>query len=102
MKTFNEDLLNGKTVKFIMNDAAVLFFPATQQHRDVKAHGLSYEDDYAGNAVAGLVMPDHVEIRFHRNFSDERIGNIWRRVLASPGLSGRQFGNLLYQGRKIP
>jgi hypothetical protein len=88
-------------VKFILNERAVVFFPATQQHRDVKTHELSYEDDYRGNAVAGLITPGRVEIRFHQAYSDERIRTIWSRLLAEPELATSAFGSLYYQGRQL-
>lgn len=103
MQIVNAELLSQITgsVKFILNDSCIVFFPATQQHRDNKSHGLSYEDDYRGNAVAGLIMPDRVEIRFHKSYSDDRIRTIWRKVSSSPELARIQFGQLYYQGRQI-
>ncbi len=103
MNVINADLVDPAhgTVKFILNDTVIYFFPAAQQHRDSKSHGLSYEDDYRGNAVAGLVMPERVEIRFHKAFSDDRIRTIWRNVLASTELANVKFGSLYYQGREI-
>ena len=103
MRVINADLLNHRpgTLKFILNDSGVFFFPATQQHRDSKFQGLSYEDDYRGNAVAGIVMPERVEIRFHKDFSDDHIRNLWRSVLSSPELADARLGQLYYQGRQI-
>jgi hypothetical protein len=103
MQVINVNLLDQAqgTLKFILNDSGIYFFPATQQHRDTKSHGLSYEDDYRGNAVAGLVMPGRVEIRFHKAFSDDRIRTIWRSVLSSPELAKTRLGQLYYQGREI-
>lgn len=102
MKVFNAELLRARgTVKFIMNDEAIMFFPATRQHRDIKAHGLSYEDEHRGNALAGLVTETRVEIRFHGAYSDERIRGIWTRVLATPEVADAGLGPLYYQGRQI-
>jgi hypothetical protein len=103
MHVINADLLKPATgsLKFILNDTGILFFRATQQHRDTKSHGLSYEDDYRGNAAAGMVMADRVEIRFHKAFSDDRIRTIWRKLLSSPELASARFGQLYYQGREI-
>lgn len=92
---------NGPTVKFIMNDDAIAFFPASQQHRDVKLGGLSYEDDYQGNALAGLITGGKPEIRFHRAYSDDRIRTLWEQVRSVPGCVGLPFGNLTYQGRLL-
>jgi hypothetical protein len=89
------------SVKFILNDAGIMFFPATLQHRDVKTHGLSYEDGYRGNAVAGLVTQERVDIRFHKAFSDERIRGIWFRVSIIPEIAKARLGRLYYQGREI-
>ena len=94
-------LQQAKSAKFVLNESGIMFFPTAQQHRDVKTTGLSYEDDYRGNAVAGLVTPDHVEIRFHNAFSDERIASLWPKVLKLLEVAGTGFGQLYYQGRQI-
>jgi hypothetical protein len=103
MHVINADLLDHApgTLKFILNDTGIVFFPATQQHRDTKSHGLTYEDDYRGNAVAGTVMPERVEIRFHQAFSDDRIRTLWRKALSLPELAKTRFGQLYYQGREM-
>ncbi len=103
MHAIGSELLKTRagSVKFILNDAGIIFFPATQQHRDIKGDGLSYEDDYRGNAVAGLVLQDRVEIRFHTAFSDERIRTIWARILTIPEIGTAGLGRLYYQGREL-
>jgi hypothetical protein len=102
MKVAGAELLGRQpTVKFILNETAIVFFLAAVQHRDVKADGLSYEDDYRGNAVAGIASPERVDIRFHQAFSDERICGLWRRVVTAAELGGKQLGKLYYQGREI-
>jgi len=93
--------IQGKTLKFILNDNGIAFFPAAQQHRHVKIRGLSYEDDYRGNAVAGLITQERIEIRFHSAFSDERIRSIWSRLLMTPEIAKAELGPLYYQGREI-
>ncbi len=92
---------NGPTVKFSLSDRAIVFFPATQQHRDIKTHGLSYEDDYRGNAVAGLLNAGRVEIRFHARYSETRMHALWSRVQALPEFAGINLGKLYYQGREL-
>jgi len=93
--------IQGRSVKFILNESGIAFFPATQQHRHVKIRGLSYEDDYRGNAVAGLITQERIEIRFHRAFSDQRIRSIWSRLLMTPEVAKAGLGPLYYQGREI-
>jgi hypothetical protein len=103
MNVVNAELLqfHRSGVKFVLNETGVLFFPATQQHRDMKLPGVSYEEDHRGNAVAGLMMPGRVEIRYHSGFSEERIRGLWRRLLADPALAGSDCGRLYYQGREL-
>ena len=91
----------GATVKFILNDNAIVFFSATQQHRDIKTDGLSYEDNYQGNAAAGLLSSGHVEVRFHARFSESHIRTLWSRIRALPELHDLDLGKLYYQGREV-
>jgi len=105
MNAFNVDLLQNRqvTVKFLLNERTIAFFPEDQQHRDFKAHGLSYEDNYQGNSLAGMVLSNRVEIRFHTRFSLERIRALWQVVLKVPALSefASVLANLHYQGRAV-
>jgi hypothetical protein len=103
MRVTGAELLKEKsrTVKFLLNDSGIVFFPTSQQHRDIKMDGLSYEDDYRGNALAGLVTPERVEIRFHAAFSDERVSRLWSRILAVPEIASAGLSAVYYQGRKL-
>lgn len=103
MRAVNLDLLKSDrgNLKFICNETAIVFFPAAQQHRDIKWHGLSYEDDHRGNAIAGLVAAEKTEIRFHSAFSAERVKNVWARVLEIPEVASAGLGPLCYQGREV-
>jgi hypothetical protein len=103
MRAISTELLKERkgNLKFLLNDSAIVFFPASQQHRDMKLEGLSYEDDYRGNALAGLITPERVEIRFHKAFSDEHVRSIWSRVLSIPEVACAGLGRLYYQGREI-
>jgi len=91
----------GSTVKFILNDSAIVFLPVKHQHRDVKSHGLSYEDEYRGNALAGLVTPTGVEVRYHQAYSEERIRAIWTKLRALPDFADARLSRVLYQGKEI-
>lgn len=107
MKILNPALLhaalapNGSKIKFIMNESGTAFFSVSLQHRDVKTEGLSYDDDYRGNAVAGLIVGGRAEIRFHAGFSEERICNLWSQFLAAPECAGISPERPTYQGWTI-
>jgi hypothetical protein len=103
MKVVNSQLIAqpGQTGKLIFNDSAIVFFPTSQQHNSVKVEGLSYEDDYRGNALAGTFGRGRLDIRFHRDFSDERIRAIWARVCAQTELGFLKTWAAFYQGRKL-
>jgi hypothetical protein len=58
--------------KALVNESAIVFFPASSQHRDIKVHGLSYQDDYSGNALAATISPDRVDFR-HTQPSPQRV-----------------------------
>jgi hypothetical protein len=92
---------HGPTIKFIMNEEAIAFFPVSQQHRDVKPEGLSYEDDYKGNALAGLIVSGKPEIRFHSAFSDERVRNLWHQLRSAQECAGLPLATPTYQGRAL-
>ena len=92
---------NGGTVKFIMNEGAVAFFPVSQQHRDIKIANLSYEDDYRGNSLAGLIVGGKAEIRFHKAFSDEKVIAIWQELRSLPECATLPLDYLTYQGRNL-
>ena len=93
--------VTGRDIKFIMNERAIVFFPTSQQHRDMKCEGLSYEDDYLGNAIAGIFVGGKAEIRFHAAFSDDRVRSIWQCLRETPECSALKLGNPTYQGREI-
>lgn len=109
MRLINFELLQtalsekSPRLKFIANEDAVLFFPDNQQHRSAKSDGLSYEDDYKGNAVAGIINGKQVEIRFHAGFSDNRILNLWTLILVTAQSVNIHLANstLHYQGRRL-
>ena len=103
MQCIGANLLNekGRSLKFLLNDSAIVFFPTNQEHRDTKIAGLSYEDNYRGNALAGIITSDRVEIRFHSAFTDERVRNIWSQALKVPEIASASLDDVYYQGRKL-
>jgi len=106
MKVYNKELLLaalhefGPTTKFVMNSNAIVFFPHTQEHKDIKLANLSYEDNYKGNAVAGIIVSGKPEIRFHSEFPDIKILLLWKKLelevpsIPFPTYQGRRIENL--------
>lgn len=92
---------DGYFVKCVANSTSAVFFPGSLQHREVKRDGLSYEDDYQGNALAATITPGRIDIRFHKNFSDEVVRSIFRDLLALPELVWAASFTVIYQGRTL-
>lgn len=78
-----------------------LFFPVTSEHRDQSGPNISYADNYKGNALAGMISPDRIEIRYHQDFIDEQVSEILSRILSHEQLACIAKYEALYQGRQI-
>jgi len=87
--------------KAVLNESGILIFPASTQHASMKADGISYEDDYQGNALAVVFDAHKFEIRWHREFTDERVRLLLKRLRASPELSFLTTQSVTYQGKAI-
>ena len=87
--------------KMVFNERGAIVFPTTRQHREMKAEGISYEDNYAGNALAAMLRRDAIEIRFHRGFDDASVARIIAVLLAAPAFSCLAHPSVTYQGRTI-
>lgn len=91
----------GFEAKCVFNRNGAIFFPARQQHRDQKAPGISYEDDYKGNALAAMVTPGKFEIRFHAAYTDADISDIVTSMANSDRFAALTRWRFTYQGRSI-
>ena len=91
----------GYFVKCILNASAAVFFPGTIQHRDVKREGVSYEDDYRGNAMAATITPGMIDVRFHQAFTDGAVKEIFDKLLALPEMAWAKAFTVRYQGRVL-
>jgi len=91
----------GYFVKSIVNTSAAIFFPGTIQHREIKREGVSYEDDYQGNAMAVTITPGKIDIRFHSAYPDDTVRSIFQKLLSLPELRWASGFSVQYQGRSL-
>lgn len=77
------------SAKMVFNANGAIFLPTAHQHRDHKAEGISYEDDYKGNALAAMLAPGRIEVRYHSGYSDAEVTRILRNLVALPQLAPR-------------
>jgi hypothetical protein len=92
---------DGYLFKMLLNESGVTLFPHTIEHRDATKPGIKYADDSGGNALAAIVKPGRIEVRFHRQFSDERVKQLMERILALPELAFARSFLVTYQARII-
>ena len=92
---------DGYLFKMLANDTGVVFFPHTSEHRDATQLGIKYADDSLGNALAAMVKPGHIEFRFHRQFTDERVKQLIEHILLSPELAFARTFVFTYQARAL-
>ena len=97
----NEISQGDFTAKMVFNEQGALIFSVRTQHSHAKAPGISYEHESAGNAVAAMLLPNKIEVRFHQRFSDERIAHLLMKLLSEPELSEMANWEITYQGRPI-
>lgn len=91
----------GFSAKMVFNKNGALIFPATQQHREMKAENISYDDNYKGNALAAMLSRGLIEIRFHKSFSDAAVARLVSSLLQTPEMAFMKGWRVTYQGRPI-
>lgn len=89
------------SAKMVFNSQGAIFFPTAIQHRDMKAPGISYADNYKGDALAAMLAPGKIEVRFHEAFSDQEVAAIIRSLANQPGLAFIAGWVATYQGRPL-
>jgi hypothetical protein len=92
---------SGYFFKAIINDSGVAFFPGSNQHSSVKLDGLSYEDDYRGNALAAIITNRRIEIRNHRDFGVPHVQSIIKKLLENADLEVLKEFEVSYRGNKL-
>jgi hypothetical protein len=91
----------GLTAKAVLNQHGIIFLPVKQQHRDRKATDICYEDDYKGNALAAMLSPGRIEIRYHKAFTDADIAQLLVTLTAHPDLAFMRGWSTTFQARPI-
>ena len=87
--------------KMVFNAHGAIFFPATQEHRDQSGPNISYADNYKGNALAAMISPGKIEVRYHQGFTDDQVSKILSDLLKHPDLACLIPCKATYQGRAI-
>ncbi len=87
--------------KCLLSDTGFAVFPASLQHAQTVYPGICHKEDHSGTAIAGMVRPGRVELRDHRGFSDERVAELWRRMISRPEATALRSFQLTYQGRVL-
>lgn len=91
----------GYFVKCIVNSTTAVFFPGSIQHRDIKREGVSYEDDYRGNALAATITRGMIDVRFHKDYADALVKTQFDQLLALPEMKWAATFTVRYQGRVL-
>ncbi len=91
----------GFSAKMVLNDAGAIFFAEHLQRREQKGPQISYEDDYAGNALAAMLGPGRIEIRYHRDFTDARVARLVGALLSELRLAFMRGWEVTYQDRTL-
>ncbi len=92
---------DGYQFKMLLNEIGVVLFPCTTEHRDAAHPGIHYADDYKGNALAAMIKPGRIEIRYHKQFSDQRVKQLVARMLVLPELDFAREFLVTYQARTL-
>jgi hypothetical protein len=88
-------------LKMVLNSHGALLLPATEEHRDQRAPGIVYGDDYRGNALAAILGNGRMDIRFHKGFSEIRVASLIEALASHADLSFLRQWRITYQGREL-
>jgi hypothetical protein len=87
--------------KAILNEKGMVIFCVSQQHSMIKVHGISYQDDSKGNALAAIFNAQKFEIRGHNDFTTNRVKSLVEMLRRAPELSALRNHQVTYQGMTI-
>lgn len=87
--------------KMVFNAHGVIFFPVTQEHRNQSGPNIRYADDYKGNALAAMISPGKIDVRYHRDYTDAQVTEILTNLLAHSSCDFLHPIQATYQGRPL-
>lgn len=87
--------------KLVVNMQGAIFFSVSAQHKDQSGPGIYYKEGYKGNALAAMLAPGTIEIRYHRDFTDDQVARIMSALLSHRDLECLSPSRVTYQGRAI-
>ena len=90
-----------RSAKMVLNERGAVLLGASREHREMKAAGISYEDNYKGKALAAMLAPGLVEIRYHAGCTDGAVERLMKHLLACEELSRMSGWRVTYQGRLL-
>ena len=96
-------LANGAVFdgKMVINARGAVFGPVSTQHRELRADGITYADEYKGTALAAMLAPGSIELRFHAAFTDAEVAELIRTLANEPELGFLARWRVTYQGRTL-
>lgn len=89
------------SAKMVFNGSGAILFSVKREHREQSAPGIRYCDNYKGDALAAMLSPGRIEVRYHKSFSDTRVAAVLRELLARPELEPIAGFAVTYQGRPL-
>jgi hypothetical protein len=87
--------------KLVFNTHGAIFFPVTKEHRNQSGPNICYADDYKGNALAAMISPGKIEVRFHREYTDAQVAQMLTNLLAHESCTFLWPVQATYQGRPL-
>lgn len=89
------------SAKMVFNGSGAILFSVRKEHRDQSAPGIRYRDNYQGDALAAMLSPGRIEVRYHKSFSDDRVASVLSDLLTQPELEPISGFGVTYQGRPL-
>lgn len=87
--------------KMVFNERGAIVAPGTLQHDALRAPGIAYAHDHAGNALAAMIYAERIEVRGHGAFTPERVRLILAQLAGLPQLAPLKGHHVTYRGTAL-